>query len=422
MSRRLVASAALFAAACTPDPPAAAPAAGWITDVVTSPERFTDTVERDGAEGWVALHRSASAQAYASFRTPVGRARAAEQAAVLFDDLAATSAAAHARLYAAWAERSPPPPTSAAWTVAGLAERCGGAPTTSWAELAAGPGAHLLAAASPLAVESPPEDPFVARYAGYRRAGGDLAAIARQAVDPVHAEPAEGFERLFYDPCALSVLAQGWWARVGSELGGEPRHLAPWSAPDADLATRLFAPWLTPQDAVVGDPGPGELGGHAAWLAEAGVPPADATRTPQQARELGRQVTEQLDGWGASLNAVAPEDGQAVLTDLALLGRLRQQVLVARARAALRLGHPAVARTLATAAIDRADPGIGPTNSADAYVVLARADLASGRSREALDALRRLEPDYPEIRGLLEVVGELAVLSTLDRSGDSKED
>jgi len=55
------------------------------------------------------------------------------------------------------------------------------------------------------------------------------------------------------------------------------------------------------------------------------------------------------------------------------------------------------------------------------FAVSAAANLRTGRTREALDALEVLVGAYPEIKGLDETVGDLAVLQGLDRAGDSRE-
>ena len=55
------------------------------------------------------------------------------------------------------------------------------------------------------------------------------------------------------------------------------------------------------------------------------------------------------------------------------------------------------------------------------FAVLATANLQTGHTREALDALQVLVGPWPEVTGLDELVGDLAVLEGIHRSGDSRE-
>ena len=64
---------------------------------------------------------------------------------------------------------------------------------------------------------------------------------------------------------------------------------------------------------------------------------------------------------------------------------------------------------------------VGPANKPTLYALQAEVRLRSSRTREALDALQALAGAYPEIGGLRELAGDLAILRALDRSGDSKE-
>ncbi|MEL6350094.1 MAG: hypothetical protein AAFV53_43745, partial [Myxococcota bacterium] len=64
---------------------------------------------------------------------------------------------------------------------------------------------------------------------------------------------------------------------------------------------------------------------------------------------------------------------------------------------------------------------IGALNPPGLFVLLAEANLRTGRSREALDMLDPLKEAYPEVKGLNETLGDLVVLEGLERIGDSKE-
>jgi hypothetical protein len=139
------------------------------------------------------------------------------------------------------------------------------------------------------------------------------------------------------------------------------------------------------------------------------------------ARDEARRMMDALDAWRSQLSESASDDGRALLGDLRLVERFRQEWLVARARQALLNERPRQALALLQLARDVSDPGVGPQNTPDLLALTAEAELRNGHTREALDALQLVYDAHPEVFGLRELVGDLAVLEGLDRRGDSKE-
>jgi hypothetical protein len=100
----------------------------------------------------------------------------------------------------------------------------------------------------------------------------------------------------------------------------------------------------------------------------------------------------------------------------------QSRVLLAWARQALDQNRPHEALAFAQIAIDvERSREITPVNAPGIFAVLAEADLRTGRTRESLDALEVLSSRFPEVEGLDETIGDLAILQGLDRHGDSKE-
>ena len=64
---------------------------------------------------------------------------------------------------------------------------------------------------------------------------------------------------------------------------------------------------------------------------------------------------------------------------------------------------------------------VGAANAPALYVLLAEARLKTGRTRQALDALEPLTARVPTVASAKELVGDLAVLESMGRVGDSKE-
>lgn len=425
--------------------PATTPADGWIAEIVLDPPAFAALMDETGRDGWIALHANDLDGAAAAF--PGGgpaadraRARAELGLAVLHDDLARLSRVAHDRLFQAWDRRGGVPEDSVAPAIAALSARCAGQPWKPWADRAAkGPGAAFSASLGneealwPTAAPEAPElasDPLVKRRMVHAAARlGDPAPLLAVATAPLVVEQADGFERTFWDPCLHDTLTRAWMGRTTTSLGhpgkGWREALSALSAEDAGPSTRLFAPWLTGADltselktARV----PGTLGATMPTLEALGITrdpvPADEI---DRARDEARQLMDATDAWRLDLDQRANDDGRALLADLRLCERFRHEWLVARARHALLDDRPKQALAYLQLARDVATPEVGPSNSPAALALLAEAELRNGHTRESLDALQILVQAHPEVLGLKELIGDLAVLEGLDRRGDSKE-
>ena len=143
---------------------------------------------------------------------------------------------------------------------------------------------------------------------------------------------------------------------------------------------------------------------------------------PEAAKEEVRLLDAGLDAVQRKVSDLGNAEGIAVVNDLRLIHRFRQEWLVVQAREALARKHPQRALTYLELARDHASNAVGPENVPSIYALTAEARLALGRTREALDALHVLAVAQPEVLGLVEVTGDLAVLQGLDRQGDSKEE
>jgi hypothetical protein len=142
----------------------------------------------------------------------------------------------------------------------------------------------------------------------------------------------------------------------------------------------------------------------------------------QTARELARQLDSRVDPWRQSLLNKASPDGKALLQDLNLVDIYRSRSLLSLAELSLDRDRPRQALALAQMAQDMSSPReIGPLNPPILFAILAEAQARTGHTREALDFLEVLGRAFPEVNGLDETVGDLAVLKGLNRQGDSKE-
>jgi hypothetical protein len=188
----------------------------------------------------------------------------------------------------------------------------------------------------------------------------------------------------------------------------------------------IFAPWLHVSDMeaeIRVATAPCVIGARAPSLRRLGVGTnPHAGDDPVSAREEVASLDAGLSSWRESIVVDATAEGLAILDDLQLIGRFRQEYLTTRARYALLEARPRQALAYLDAARDPSDPSAGAANSPIFWALLAESQLRTGRAREALDALQVLSGAHPEVLGLREVVGSLAVLRGLDRAGDSKEE
>ena len=412
----------------TEQPELPPPTPSWVATLATDASTFTAVME-PGRDGWIALHANDPRQAVSLFADQAHtRARAEWQLAVLHADLASLSAAAHLSLFTAWEARGTLPESGVLMTIAALSEQCDGGTGARWASRADGAGAALVTSVAanggrPWELSTAPRDAVEVRMGLHQRArAGDLEALEKASLTPLLSETGDGFTRELYDPCAHSSLSAGWSKRVATSLAAEDwRGAAAWA--DDGMSGLLFSPWATADElretmATAAAPGlPGSvqpLGLPANLPGDADIP--DAAR--DEVRSLGDALTTEHE----ALAAAGSEDGLALLAELGLEDRFRQEVLVVRARAALAADRPAQALAYLELARDVTDHAVGPLNSASLFVLMASANLRLGHTREALDTLTPAAAHVPAAAGVREIVADLAVLQSLDRQGDSKED
>lgn len=146
----------------------------------------------------------------------------------------------------------------------------------------------------------------------------------------------------------------------------------------------------------------------------------------EDCRAFVQAMDARLDPWAAALATKADADGKALLTDLDLVAVGRSRTLVELAFDALSHDRATCALYYAEQAVDHGSPRvITPVNTPTVFAVLAAANFKTGHVRESLDALTPLRPTatggYPEVLGVIELVGDVAVQQGLDRAGVSRE-
>lgn len=407
---------------------------GWISDIAWHPDHFQAlTADDQQKAGWVAFHAHDLLGAWEAFPDGVGRARTAWEMGVVHDDLARLSADVNERLWTTWSTKGGMPPEGA--LIAALSASCARREAaTSWApKVPAGPDRALAEA---IIRGRRPEDvssngPFGRRLGVHRTAIQNrdpslLTAVATTPVvsrtDTVDKKPVE---RTFWDPCLHRALADAWFERSSALVSRGPgwKSVSAMATADNGLAGTLFAAWLTDDDvqselAVLQRPG--ELGAKSPTARKLGVGggafPSDE---PDRGREEVSVLDAGLDAWTARITEEAPPEGAGVVRELGLVGRFRQEWLIARARVALADDQPHVAEVLLEQAREH---GASATEDPALNAVLADAMIRTGHVREAMQAVQALETAFPEILGLRETLADLAVLEGLDRNGDSKED
>lgn len=395
--------ALLFLAACSSPPPDSdLPKGvldnGWVATIVRDPTRFAAVVSPERREVWATFHRNdwshvgegASRRAaieisrfhtvlsMASDQAWLGLARRWEAQPALpkgsllpvFLWLAAADAGEQA-LAAAWRQRA------------------GSLAPPDWTE----PLAPPAGATGPLADR--------ARVHATLRGGdlGPLGALLDGGTGPVVREEEAGTVRELWDPWIHHTLATVWAQRAKGLPEG------------TGLENVLFSDRLG-----------GEGGAVDTDLSALGIALPAGPDDAEACRDVARALDAQLDGWETQLGDAAGDDGKALLHDLALIPATRSRALVTLAVEALQAQRPGCALAYAELARDH-ERGreITPLNSPTLYAVLATASLRTGHTREALDALAVLTPAWPDVTGLSETVGDLAVLEGIHRRGDSRE-
>ncbi|MCB9762923.1 MAG: hypothetical protein H6739_24190 [Alphaproteobacteria bacterium] len=397
--------------------PAADPLDGsWVGTLATAPDAFTQVVDAD-RDAWIALHSNNLAAAARSHGQAGDRARLA--LGTLYSDLARLNHRAWADTMEAWQQKGTLPEDSALYWFAAVAALEGGdvPQARAWLEKAEASADPLVAQAAQALSQA--EDPaaalpeegdnlLIARLNAHRsaRQSGALGVWADQTAAPLHRERAGDHERAFYDPQLFGTLA------VTSAKDVE--------RPGA-LAGVLFSDCPTPE-ALAAAAAPTDCA--QATLALMGVTLSlGETDDPEAARALVRALDARLDPWVKTRIATASPDGAELLRGLSLGPRLRGELLVSLAREQLAVNdHPHQALALLQLAMDLETPrAVGPVNSPSLFALTAEANLRTGHTREALDALQVLRERHPEVAGVDEIVGDLAILRGLDRRGDSKE-
>ncbi len=380
----------------------------WVATIARSPARFTDAIADDRA-GWVMVHNHDLVRLEGNGST-AGRRGAAARAA-LHDDLARIEAEAWQRLGKRWEARSGLPEGSALPFFVGLAAWDAGDQETArgWLHRASGAddddirGAALALAGTPPGNAPSPDGNFwLQRVQAHidGRGNGDAGDLGDGASSPVLREHADGHERLFHDPMAHRTLATAHRAAAGTVEG---------------LAAVLFSPCPALDDQ-------GACDAASVWQPLGLSLEAGDADEAEAARSWVRALDAKLDPWAKRLHDEVSDEGRELLLQLRLVPGFRAQVLLDRARQALRAGHPRQAQAYAQLALDLEHPReVSPVNAPGLYAALAEANLRTGHTREALDALQVLTDLLPTVAGVDELVGDLAVLEGLDRQGDSKE-
>ena len=389
---------------------------GWVETVAMKPAAFAEVVSDQSRAGWIALHANRYQEA-AAHGEPVVTARAQEALAVLNEDLARLSHLTWQRTFTEWESRSGIPEGSAIPLVAALdALDAGDAEAGKrWLQSAHPAEAGLASFASRLgqgieaaATGQEPQARCLALQLA-ARASGQIESLGDCGEAPF-AEGDAG-QHTLYDPLIYRTLATAWRAGIVAA----PR-------PPASLPSLLFSASWNQADLSARQAGSTTMGAEPTLVALGIQSNPPEKEDPQWARERVRALDRALDEWGARLAQQAPAEGQSLLSGLDLIAGYRSRLLVDWTRAALLADRPHEALATAQLALD-VEHGreVGPKNPPSLFVVLAEANLRTGRTREALDALRPLVEPYPYVHGLTETVGDLAILEGMGRQGDSKE-
>jgi len=395
----------------------------WIVEVVQDPQAFTDLLERSGRDGWVAMHANQLRPARDAFSADnpyarMSRSRAEWELTLFYEDLTRATDYAHFTFLSSWSARELPL-TPGIETMSAQWRGCGGLTGLGVDDADKLPEIFKTEAGLP--------DILAERQAVHEKAlEGDTTELYRTAATPLVVEHADTFDRTFYDACIYRTLQQAWLAESLKTTGASDwRGVARTWTGDAPLEGRFFAPWLT-----VGDleaelsrvTHPGVVGATEPSLVHFGVGTETSVQDDVEvAREDVRALDAAIDLREKALLASADQDGVALLNDLGLHHRFRQEWITTRARKALLEERPHQAMAYLELARDVSVREVGVANTPSVLALYAEAQMRLGRTREALDVLVLLEEGYPEVAPLKELVGDLAVLQGLDRQGDSKE-
>ncbi len=401
--------------------------ASWVGQLVTTPATFTALVN-DNRMGWVALHAN---------RLPAARlaggasgARASGALAGLYGDLARVDALAWQAMVETWEGRTGLPPGSAVTWFVGLAALESGdtEQARAWFAKAAEADDPAVAAAAVVLAEQTDlssaaidddSNPLLQRVRAHREArrSVSLMGLLEEGVRPIWEETTEaGHTRSFYDPqlnwTAEAVLQT---EADGGTADGMEALIFTGCPTEADLEAE--------RERIAAGGARGTACALAPSWARLGVDTSLGEEDdPEAAREIVRSLDRAVDAWRKEVSSELSADGAELVDRLNLPGVLRSRFLLALSRHALAAGHPRQALAIVQMGMDLEHPRtIGPLNPPGFFATTAEAHLLTGHTREALDALQVLSDAYPELAGVDEVVGDLAILQGLDRHGDSKE-
>jgi hypothetical protein len=318
--------------------------------------------------------------------------------------------------------------------VPALASHCrSGETAASWAhKVGASPDLPIAVAITQnrpaLEVGSP--GPIGRRAAMHRLAKNDSsidALMAAAQVPVLVVVEKDKTEKAHWDPCVWATLSEVWLSRAMQNLAsangtplpevpqrmdrGQWRGMEGLVAPNAGLATRIFAAWPSTSDlraelAATGEPA--MLGAKAPSLRPIGIGTvAMAADDP----DLARAEVQRLDAaLGQAKHAVdqLPEGdaGAAYVKDLHLLDVYREEQLLVRARAAIHAGNPKQGLAYLSLAAETMDNNIDPTF----YTLSALAQVKLGQTSDAVASLQPLLRRYPEVAGLVETATQYAAL------------
>ena len=446
---------ALLVGCSTPEPTPTSPTpspvleGSWVDQVVDGPERFAALTSSPARAGWIALHSNDFAAAIEGFtgdepEAVLGHGRALWELSQLHHGFADAGDLAWERSFATWSEKSAIPTGSALSYVAGLAalEQGDAEVAGAWFQLCGAArdpmvakAAELIAAVQPgQPVEGSDLPPLVQRYNMHveARTSGDISAMLADADQPLVREledrpDGSQLARAFYDPQLLRTIAIAYQVQAVQALGGVAPLDALGQAPTDSLASVLFGPVASADqlgsEASRAAEAPRTLGASGPALAALGLDSElPATDEADWARGQVRLLDAGLDAWATQAREGASPDGLALLEDLQLVRIYRSRVLLALGRKALLAEHPWQALAFAQLALDlESSRGITHVNHPGLQAIIIEAQLRTGHTREALDAIQPLLEAYPALTGLDEVLGDLAILQGLDRYGDSKE-
>jgi hypothetical protein len=428
-------------AGCTGEPEPAATHVldgGWPQLVAQEPDRFASLLEHSSREGWIALHGGDLLGAQGAFEGhPLAQARALWALSALHADLASLSELAFERTYHTWAERSGLPEGSAIPVLAALSALDADEPARARSWLARG-SSYTDADVSALAqsLGSEPTSLSISEEASLAGPGacvqahlrarsmGDATALS-PCSGPLVSEASDTHSRELHDPLIHATLTQVYALQAGRILEDPVNALSgrlDVSSSHGALEVLLFSPWWAPLDARSDNaPTTGTAGIGSPTIHELRLPAMEQDDI-QAARSRVRKLDAELDTWLSTQQQATTGEGLALLNDLQLVPVYRSRVLLAWAREALEQGHPRAALATAQLALDVENSrAVSPRNPPGLFAVLAWSQLATGHTREALDALQPLIAPFPEVLGLNETIGDLAIIEGLSRMGDSKE-